>query len=487
MFHYNGQAFRTQRELGQHLVPIVGRSLSRVLAMLKDHDNDGDVVVELYRKADDIDAYGPLARELRQTCRDHVTNNLDDFTVLTRDNDPYRYDKPTGRQNANRFAEIMNQLVPSHRSVHLRGLHYMLVTSTAILKPDGMPYRNTDEDWVWLQDAPANAARWLGTVPFERIIDERNDPPILPSEEGTTAAGVWHSLVSGMRPDIPDFEQALPRLHVNVSAARQPYRIILFGEKSSLSTVLAPIRNLVNGELLLPTGESSTTMVFNLAQRCATDGRPSVVLYFSDFDPAGWQMGVSVARKLQALKTLRFPELDVTLYPVALTFKQVTRLDLPSTPLKETEKRADKWRAKWGHEQTEIDALAALNPAELTRIARAAVAPFFDPTLIRRTAELRDHARNIAEQTLAAHPRYEAARDAISNAMNNLEAAADQLAAVQAEAVDDLGLDDIELPDLPEVPQPEISAEAPAPLFTTDDDYPTATLRLKAHKALDGD
>jgi len=48
--------------------------------------------------------------------------------------------------------------------------------------------------------------------------------------------------------------------------------------------------------------------VFNLAQRIVEDDRRAVILYFSDFDPAGWQMGISVARKLQALKTLRFPD-----------------------------------------------------------------------------------------------------------------------------------------------------------------------------------
>src|SRR6516165_4693400 len=114
---------------------------------------------------------------------------------------------------------------------------------------------------------------------------------------------------------------------------RQPYRIVLFGEKSSLAPVLGPIRARVNGELLLPTGESTITMVFNLAQRCVEDGRAAVILYFSDFDPAGWQMAISVARKLQALKTLCFPTLDVQLSPVALNYKQVSALGLPSTPL----------------------------------------------------------------------------------------------------------------------------------------------------------
>ena len=98
-------------------------------------------------------------------------------------------------------------------------------------------------------------------------------------------------------------------------------------------------------------------MIAEMAARAAEDPRPAVVLYFSDFDPSGWQMPVSVSRKLQALRTLRHPDLRIAVHPVALTLDQVRDLNLPSTPLKETEKRADKWRARMGHEQTEIDAL----------------------------------------------------------------------------------------------------------------------------------
>jgi hypothetical protein len=49
--------------------------------------------------------------------------------------------------------------------------------------------------------------------------------------------------------------------------------------------------------------------------------------------------------------------------------------------LKATERRADKWTAAMGVQQTEIDALAALQPDVLTQMATDAIAPFFDSTL----------------------------------------------------------------------------------------------------------
>jgi hypothetical protein len=36
-----------------------------------------------------------------------------------------------------------------------------------------------------------------------------------------------------------------------------------------------------------------------MAKRASEDGRPAVVFYFSDFDPSGHQMPISVARKLR--------------------------------------------------------------------------------------------------------------------------------------------------------------------------------------------
>jgi hypothetical protein len=192
------------------------------------------------------------------------------------------------------------------------------------------------------------------------------------------------------------------------------YRIVFIGEKSSLLEVLRPIVEMVSGELLLPTGESTETMIAEAAARAAADGRPAAMFYFSDFDPAGWQMPLSVARKLQALRTLLYPGLQIELHRVALTLAQVRQFDLPSTPLKETEKRKTRWREVMQHEQTEIDALAALRPADLRQIALAAVAPFYDFTLDARCAAAAEAWRAEAEAKIADHPALAVTRDKIA-------------------------------------------------------------------------
>ena len=95
--------------------------------------------------------------------------------------------------------------------------------------------------------------------------------------------------------------------------------------------------------------------------------------------PADWDMPTSIGRKLQALRDLHFPDLEFTVVHAALSPEQVRALDLPSSPLKSGETRRVEFGGRsMATEQTEIDALATLQPRELERIAREAVAPYYD-------------------------------------------------------------------------------------------------------------
>ena len=85
--------------------------------------------------------------------------------------DPFRLDTPAGQRDGQRFARQIEELLSSTATVHLRGLHYRIVAVAKVKKPNGEIYVNTDADWVWLVDHASKAARWLGYVPFERIVD----------------------------------------------------------------------------------------------------------------------------------------------------------------------------------------------------------------------------------------------------------------------------------------------------------------------------
>jgi hypothetical protein len=143
-------------------------------------------------------------------------------------------------------------------------------------------------------------------------------------------------------------------------------------------------------------------------------------------------MSVSLARKLQAHIVREFDDLDVRLIRVALTFDQVQEFKLPDSPIKEGDKRAAAWRARWGYDQVEIDALAALRPDLLDRIARAAVAPYFDVTLESRFAEATELPDDVTEW-LRELPAYRAAQKAIRSAHRRLGKAVDALNAKAAD------------------------------------------------------
>jgi hypothetical protein len=193
-------------------------------------------------------------------------------------------------------------------------------------------------------------------------------------------------------------------------------------------------------------------------------------------------MPISLARKLQALRVLKFPDLWIEVHHVALTLDQVIAFDLPSTPLKDTEKRGDHWRSVMGREQTEIDALAALRPQVLRRIAREAIAPFWDASLDRRAVDARTRWQEAAEETLRDDPAYEPACKEISAARDRVKEAADELRDCQARAVANLTL---ELPEA-ELVEAELEGDQPAPLFDSRVDYVAASRRLIDHKKLNG-
>jgi hypothetical protein len=263
----------------------------------------------------------------------------------------------------------------------------------------------------------------------------------------------------------------------------QPYRVILIGEKSSLREELEPLVTEIGAELILPSGEISDTLIYDFVCRAAEDGRPAAVLYFSDFDPAGNQMPASAARKIQALCDLKFPKLMIEVHHAALTIEHVRRLGLPSTPLKDGEKRGDRWREVMGQEQTEIDALMALHPGELRRIAREAVAPFYDFDAADRLDEATRQWEREANVVLKADSRYAEALAQLKTVTGRMQEGVREIGRIKR------SVHDIPTGDLPQfyMPTCEPEGERPDPLFESRDAWAEQTRRLKEKRNLGGD
>jgi len=224
------------------------------------------------------------------------------------------------------------------------------MAKTKIKKPDGAVFANTEEDWIWLSEKAGKAARWLGHIPFDRIIDKRNNPPIIHRQAQVEPEGD----LSGFVVDIPD---VAPVPVAEGFVARQAFSFAIFAEKASLEEICMPIAEQYEADLYLGPGETSDTFIYQIARDAVADGRPLVVFTLTDCDPSGWQMFISIARKLQAIQDLLFPYLQWEIVPVALLPEHVNEFGLPKEPIKKGDKRAAAWKSAFGVEQTELDAL----------------------------------------------------------------------------------------------------------------------------------
>lgn len=401
---------------------------------------------------------------------------MGDLTVLSSGRDPFRLDTPANHRDAGWLADQVAEMLDTYRTIHLRGLHYTLLGR---IRPCGSVYVNDDDTWTWLQEKAAKAARWLGYLPFSRIVDQRNAAPVVRLADEYDPRPFID--LGGVEISLPD-AVAEPAVWLYDYLPRQPFRLALYCEKSSAEPVLGPIAEDYGADLYLPTGEISDTLMHTMAASAAEDGRPLVVLTFADCDPSGWQMPVSIARKLQALQVALFPGLRFEVHRVGLLPEHVRQYGLPSTPLKATEQRADRWRAAMGVQQTEIDALASLQPEVFDALARTALDPFYDHSLRRRGRDAarawEQDAQGRLHEVIGAE-RLAAFRD---EAQAKLDAMRDQVAALNT----GLRLDasDLDLPDF-DPPEPVVG-DTPEPLVSSNWTFADQCAALIASKNYEG-
>jgi DNA topoisomerase VI subunit B len=80
----------------------------------------------------------------------------DKLTVLS--NDPYRQDTTTGHANGLWLKAQLARFLPGDARIHLRGVHYLLVSAADVRLPDGSLYVSNEKCWRWLQEKAAKGA-----------------------------------------------------------------------------------------------------------------------------------------------------------------------------------------------------------------------------------------------------------------------------------------------------------------------------------------
>ena len=110
---------------------------------------------------------GPLIARIKQAIVEHG-GGLGTWTVLTKENDPYRADTPRFREAGEWFYDHWERL-GRRTDLHFRGYHYALLGEP---KPSGEPYENTANDWKWIgRGYFRTTAKWLLTGRFWGVVE----------------------------------------------------------------------------------------------------------------------------------------------------------------------------------------------------------------------------------------------------------------------------------------------------------------------------
>ena len=134
----------------------------------------------------------------------------------------------------------------------------------------------------------------------------------------------------------------------------QPVHIVVSLEKDALSRLVSEVANQYAVKTFPTRGYPSFTYVQSMASyiRNRLKGKPTVVLYFGDFDPSGVDIERDLTERLG-----KYRAGDFKVQRVALNKAQIEQYQLPPMPVKKSDARAEGFMEAYGDKTVELDAL----------------------------------------------------------------------------------------------------------------------------------
>jgi len=307
-------------------------------------------------------------------------------------NDPFYLVSTDSEKRAKWFKALFDKAKAQapHVVPHLRRLHYFALSLPGFTRLDGKPYKNDDATWTYLSRA-STYARYMGLIGFKDITDRRNPEAKVnidsvdhveygghnrlefegkPTDldyrvgyiHGNNAEELAEALAKAERDDVG------ASIFYNVDKL-QPYHLEVWCEKSTMNEEIEPVCRQFRANFVPGLGEESITRVDDFMDRAIESEKPVRIFYICDYDPQGVCIPEAVGRKIQFFNEyFHGNDLDVKLFHLALTEEQIGHYDLPKNPTK-VERHPF---------ATELDALEALHPGELSKILTEALAPYVD-------------------------------------------------------------------------------------------------------------
>lgn len=422
---------------------------------------------------------------------------VDDFFAMSNDSDPfYIKNNPNKTGLVDWFKDLYDQYWELLSDKVVRSLHYLLLHNPVCLADSKTRYVNLDEHYDKLLDA-AKYARYTGAVPFG-IIQEVHNPvetyiprslamPDVSINKDTPLLGFWPF------PYRPKYElsDAFPR--------DQRFVVEIWCEKT-----YSPFRDLAKKYGAVwqrSTGEQTLACVNDLFERIRTHKRPTRILYISDYDPAGTSMPLAVSRKLEYLihearEKGEDIQDDVRLYTLALTSEQIERFNLPRTPLKKSEKRANTWQAIHGKDAVELNAIEGQpeHRGALIKIVEDAILQYYDTSLYRRVNEAKQEFEiklaRVQNEIYQKYPRFEELKGRYEKIESEVEVYLESMSRETEQLLEDMEREiENEKPDIEEyvagkpLPTSHIKGELSyEPLFDGKRDYFDQLTIYKTHQ-----
>jgi len=370
---------------------------------------------------------GATSPDVREDFRERVVQFADALDAPKRDvlfqspsRDPLNKGTDADHAKAEWFAELWKRAVGNRadETIHIRGLHYVVVQLEEDVEPPTNckwdRYRNTDTCYGYLADAGV-CARVLGYVPLGGITDEKNTQNVVTEYKGhdtTPTVDAFDAPDPATAPDVPAVEDTATVTFDTVDeyidraadriakeavrsvsfdrSLQQPYHIELWSEKALPSAVKqtaerAGVNAVVEGE-----GHLSYRVAHDFVERVERAGKPAVVFYLTDFDPAGETMPAAMAAKVSWLDLADVLTHRVTLSRLAVTADQVAEYDLPREPVEADaaayETLADDFQDRHDGGAVELSALEA-DLDTFREIVRSGIQAVTDDTIQRRNTD----------------------------------------------------------------------------------------------------
>jgi hypothetical protein len=136
-----------------------------------------------------------------------------------------------------------------------------------------------------------------------------------------------------------DFLSRVAGLYRSDLWAQSEYRCEVWCESRSIASVILQDCNEMAVDLYPCSGFSSLSFVHEAAesQNHADDGRPLIIFYIGDYDPAGVLIDVALERELRLQLN---PSIQLQFERIAINKNQIERFDLPTKPRKATDTRS---------------------------------------------------------------------------------------------------------------------------------------------------